>query len=197
MLVAPSHESAVHAEASAHAAPVVQQPERTGWEHVPPGPLQTSSVQTFPSAQSAATLQQPAIATEEQPPGSTQESVVQRSTSLQDGAPAEPQTPAMQVSAPLHASASAQDVPSGRDASMGQVADAPLQASAMSQAPTAGRQTREDPSSAHVPFVGAPAAMLHAWQSGAEPPHALSQQTESTQWPEEHCAPEVHAPPCA
>jgi hypothetical protein len=48
----------------------------------------------------------------------------------------------------------------------------------------------------HVPSTAAPAATLHAWQSFvAPPPHAASQQTPSTQRPEAHAAPLVHALP--
>ena len=45
----------------------------------------------------------------------------------------------------------------------------------------------------HVPFTAAPAATLHARQSfGSPPPHALSQQTPSTQNPSGHWLPVVH-----
>jgi hypothetical protein len=47
-----------------------------------------------------------------------------------------------------------------------------------------------------VPFAGAPAAMLHAWQSVASPPpHALAQHTPSTQNPDVHWFVALHVAP--
>jgi hypothetical protein len=62
--------------------------------------------------------------------------------------------------------------------------------------PAADRHTAPAFTGWQVPLVGAPPAVLQAWQSlGSPPPHAVSQQVPSTQWPLEHWPDAVHAPP--
>jgi hypothetical protein len=105
------------------------------------------------------------------------------------------------VSAGSHAPADArQIVPAGRSVSAGQDVDRPVQVSARSHAPPEGRHTCIDPTVtiAHVPFVGAPDATLHAWQSlSTPPPQLVLQQTPSTQLPDVHAPLPVHAAPFA
>jgi hypothetical protein len=70
----------------------------------------------------------------------------------------------------------------GIAASDGQVSDEPLHVSAASQTFALGRQTRPATTAVHAPSLLPPAATEQAWQSlGLPPPHALAQQTPSTQ----------------
>jgi hypothetical protein len=90
--------------------------------------------------------------------------------------------------------AAAQVVPTTTKPSEGHVVEAPSQVSATSHTPAIVRQTVPDLRGPQVPSLVAPAATEQAWQSfGSPPPHALAQQTRSTQSPEAHSVPVVHA----
>jgi hypothetical protein len=93
-----------------------------------------------------------------------------------------------------------QTVPADDFASAGHAVLEPSHFSAGSHAPAVFRQMVFDAAVtvAHVPLLGAPAAVLHAWQSVVTPPpHAELQQMLSTQLPEVHWVPAVHAAPLA
>lgn len=106
------------------------------------------------------------------------------------------------LSDPLQVSATSQRPAEGRHVeddvslvSAGQVPEEPLQVSTASQTPAAPRQTEPDAAMEQVPLTAAPAATLQAWQSTVEPPHAVSQQTPSAQWPELQSASSVQDAP--
>jgi hypothetical protein len=82
-----------------------------------------------------------------------------------------------------------QTVPADDFRSAGQDVDRPLQTSAGSHPPVEARQVVLDAAVTvpQVPFDGAPAAVLHAWQLVVRPPsHAVAQHTLSTQKVDAH-----------
>jgi hypothetical protein len=90
--------------------------------------------------------------------------------------------PAWHVSVCVHALSSLQGVPAAANTFAGQVFEEPLQVSATSHAPTDARHKAPGERGPQSPSCVAPAATLHAWQSVVfVPPHALLQQTPSTQ----------------
>jgi hypothetical protein len=75
-------------------------------------------------------------------------------------------------------------VPAAAFASAGQVSADPSQLSATSQFPADARHIVPIDNGAQIPFIAAPVATLHAWQSvGLPPPQAALQQTPSVQNP--------------
>ena len=101
-----------------------------------------------------------------------------------------------QVSARSHPPATARHVlPLESTTSVGQVVLTPLQVSARSQLPLAARHVLPFFTGPQVPFLAAPAATLHAWQSTLPPPQAVLQHTPSTQKPVEQSLFLVHLPP--
>jgi hypothetical protein len=82
------------------------------------------------------------------------------------------------------------------NASGGHASLVPLQLSATSHTPAEARHSTLLGKSPHVPFTAAPLATLHAWQSVVTPPpHAVLQQTPSTQKPLGHSLGLVHGSP--
>jgi hypothetical protein len=78
----------------------------------------------------------------------------------------------------------------------GQVSVTPSQTASFWQGPVAASQTWAAITGPQVPSVDAPASLLHASQSLGSPlPHALSQQTPSTQNPLAQLEADVHAVP--
>jgi len=87
-------------------------------------------------------------------------------------------------------------VVAGRNVFAGHAADEPVHISAASHTSAAARQEVAAERNPHVPFVIAPVATLHAWQSVASlSPHAALQQTPSAQKLDKHCVGVVHAAP--
>ena len=84
-------------------------------------------------------------------------------------------------------------VATGSFAFAGQVVELPVQVSAGSHSPVDGLQTTVFGAGPHVPrFPGT----LHAWQSvGLLPPHAVPQQTLSSQMPDLHSLVPLHVEP--
>src|SRR5262245_40570532 len=93
------------------------------------------------------------------------------------------------VSATSHAPALGRhSVPEATNASAGHAVESTEQCSATSHEPAADRHSVAVAATSwvHEPLLEPPKATLQAWQSAAPSPHAVSQHTPSTQWPDAH-----------